>query len=146
MKTLDEQTVLTSDNGALTLTNYRVKFEEKNGATSRAISITLDSVASCGLVTRDNPTLKILAGLLIAIAAVGFFSKTDFGQNAPLIALIGLAFALAYHLTKSAVITISSTGNEAITVPAKGMKRENILQFVEAVTEEKIKFIGGLQK
>ena len=132
-----EQSLLTSDNGVLTLTNYRVKYDAKGNGMSKFVSISLESVSSCGLITRSRPILLILA----AVALIAAFAQPD--QSARIGLLVAaLAFGIAYFSTRSGVITVSSNGGESIVVPAKGMSRESIVSFLEAVMEAKLKFIG----
>lgn len=137
-----EQAILTSENGVLTLTNYRVKHDAKIGGKSKFVSISLESVSSCGLVTRTNPVLLVIAAILGVLGLVGFIGQGN--QYAPGMLLVSLCFCVAYLLTKSGGIIISSNGGENIFVSTKGMGHESILIFVEAVTEEKLKFIGKL--
>lgn len=132
-----EQSLFTSDNGVLTLTNYRVKQNAKGNGMSRFVSISLESVSSCGLVTRSRPILLILA----AIAGIAVFALPE--QSARLGLLpVALGFCVAYFFTRSGVITVCSNGGEEIVIPVKGMSRESVLVFLEAITEAKLKFIG----
>lgn len=137
-----ERIILTSDNGVLTLTNYRVKHDAKISGKSKFLSITLESVSSCGLVTRTNPALLIIAAILGALGVFGFIGQGN--QYAPGMLLLGLCFGVAYQLTKSGGITISSNGGEEIFVSTKSMSHESTLVFIEAVTEAKLKCIGKL--
>ncbi|MGP1675747.1 MAG: hypothetical protein ACTS6J_01145 [Burkholderiales bacterium] len=132
-----EQVLLTSDNGVLTLTNYRVKYDAKGTGASKFVSISLDAVSSCGLVTRTRPILLVLA----AIGAIAAFVQPESAARYGLL-LIALCLAGAYFLTRSGVITVSSNGGEGIAVPAKGMSRDLILGFLEAVMDAKLQFIG----
>lgn len=141
MKIQNEQTVIASDNDILTLTNYRVKLEEKNGSKSRFISITLDSVSSCGLTTQDRPIFLYLAAISFFIALASFASKFEY---APLMITFGIVFSVAYKFTQSGVITIYSNGTDSIAVPTKGINRDVQIKFVESVTQEKLKFIGKI--
>ncbi len=47
--------------------------------------------------------------------------------------------AIAYFLSRRAVISISSNGGQTILVPAKGMSRTSVIEFLEAVEREKLK-------
>jgi hypothetical protein len=132
-----EQSLLTSDTGILALTNYRVKYDAKGNGMSKFVSISLESVSSCGLITRSRPILLVLA----AVALIAAFAQSDQSARVGLLA-VAAAFGVAYFLTRSGVITISSNGGESIVVPAKGMGREAIVSFLEAVMEAKLKFIG----
>ena len=132
-----ENVVTSSDNDVLTLTSKRVRYEVRYDFVvwkrSNLISITLGSVASCGLVTRSFPLLLILA----AIAFLGAFTQ----RGDALWLLIGAAIVLvvAYFLTRRAVISVASNGGQSILVPIKGMKRDAVVAFIEAVEREKLK-------
>lgn len=132
-----EQSLLTSNNGVLTLTNYRVKYDAKGSGMSKFVSISLDAVSSCGLVTRSSPIWLGLAAIAGIAAIVQPVEAARLG-----LFLAALCFFAAYFFTQAGVITVSSSGGEGIVVPAKGMSRESILVFLEAVSEEKLKFIG----
>jgi|GEM_PF-1338300 len=134
-----EYDLVSSDSGVLTLTNYRVKYDAKARGASKYVSIPLDAVSSCGLVTRSYPLLLIFA----AVAGIAGFAAPQGASGFPLLA-IALAFIIAYFTTRAGVISISSNGGENITVPAKGMDRNRILYFVEAVMQAKLKFTGKI--
>jgi hypothetical protein len=134
-----EKALLTSDNGVLTLTNYRVKYDAKAQGATKFVTITLDSVASCGLVTKSYPVLLILA----AISAIAGIIQRESNGLVTLL-FVALCFVAAYFLTRSGVITVRSNGGEHIDVSTKGMKPEIIRTFVEAVVEAKLKFIGKI--
>ena len=128
-----ENVVTSSDNDVLTITSKRVRYDFVVWGRSNLISITLGSVASCGLVTRSFPLLLILA----AIAFLGAFTQ----RGDALWLLIGAAIVLvvAYFLTRRAVISVASNGGQSILVPTKGMKRDAVVAFIEAVEREKLK-------
>lgn len=128
-----------SDNGVLVLTNYRVKYDSHGQGASKFVTMSLDSVSSCGLVTQSRP-------MLLALAAVALIAALLQNKQELAIVLLIVATVLAawYLVTRSAVVTISSNGGQPIVVPAKGMKRESVLAFVEEVIEAKIRFCGLL--
>lgn len=134
-----EYDLVKSDNGVLTLTNYRVKYDAAAKGDSKYVSIPLDAVSSCGLVTRSYPVLLLLA----VIAGIVALAQPERAFSFVLLAL-ALSFAVAYQTTRAGVITISSNGGENITVPAKGMGRHRIVYFVEAVMQAKLKFTGKI--
>jgi hypothetical protein len=115
-----EVTVMESDGGILMATNSRVIFDEHAASSSRYLSIMLDAVVSCGVVTKARPLL------LLGAAGAAIFAVT---QDLPAEGRIGF-FALAvllvvgYFMSRSAMLIISSAG-ENIAVPAKGMARES---------------------
>ena len=128
-----EQVVLSSDNDVLVLTTKRVRYDSTSWGQSNLIGITLKSIASCGLTTRSTPLLIILA----VVAALAAFTQRG-GEMMGLF-LVAAALAAAYFLTRKAVISVASNGGQEILVPTKGMAREAVLKFIEAVEAEKLK-------
>ena len=128
-----EQVVLSSDNDVLTLTNKRVRYDSVVWGQSNLIGITLSAVASCGLITMSFPLLLILA--VVAILA-GFSQRGDSMWGLFFVAAV---LVVAYFVTRKAVISVASNGGQEILVPAKGMNREAIIKFIEAIEREKLK-------
>lgn len=127
----NEEVVTSSEKGVLTLTNKRVRYESVVWGQSNLLSITLGSVASCGLVTKSYPLLAILGG----VACLGGLG----GREMVPLLFLGAVLITIYFITRKSVISIASNGGEAILVPTKGMKREAIVAFIDAVEREKLK-------
>jgi len=129
-----EQIVLSSNNETLVLTTKRVRFNSVVWGRSNLISITLDSVASCGLVTASYPLLALVSiiSLLIGIAEGG----TPTGSG---ITLLASVLAVAYLITRRVVLSIASNGGQVIKVPLRGMKHESVVAFIEAIEREKLR-------
>jgi hypothetical protein len=130
-----EQVVMTSDKDILTLTTKRVRYDSEITGASSFISITLDSVASCGAITRSYPILLALA----AVAAIAAIVKHDDSQMMMMLFVIAAVLAIIYYASRRAVISIASKGGDTITLPAKGMSRASIIDFIEAIEREKLK-------
>ncbi|MDO8789193.1 MAG: hypothetical protein Q7J42_14070 [Sulfuritalea sp.] len=128
-----EHVVMSSDNDILILTNKRVRYDSVVWGQSNLIGITLSSVASCGLVTKSFPFLLIFAVFALLVA----FNQSGGPQWGLLLAAAVLV--VAYFVTRKAVISVASKGGQEILVPTKGMNREAILGFIEAVEREKLK-------
>ena len=127
-----ERVVMSSDTDTLVLTNHRVRYDSTEFGRSMFIGITLDSLASCGLVTQSSPVLLLLAGL----AAIAAFIA---GGNITVILLVvAVVLVIAYVLTRRAVIFVASNGGQSIAVPTKGMARPAIIAFLEAIEREKL--------
>src|SRR5258708_33092562 len=90
-----ERTILSSDNGLLTLTSVRVIFDAKTTGASKFVSIPLDAVASCGLVTRSQPLLLDVA----AIAGLACFAQSEAGLTV-LWLLVPLLLCVFYFATR----------------------------------------------
>lgn len=85
------------------------------------------------LLLRSFPFLLILA----AIAIVAAFTQRGGGVWGLL--FVAMVLVAAYFLTRKAVISVASNGGQVILVPTKGMNREAIIGFIEAVEREKLK-------
>jgi hypothetical protein len=127
-----EELVMSSDNDALTLTNKRVRFSTTRVGTSSYTSITPDSVASCGLVTKSHPVLPLLSAFSFIVGL------TQRNEEQVWLLLGSIVLLVAYFLTRRAVISIASNGGEAILVPARGMARAAIVKFLDAVDAQKL--------
>jgi hypothetical protein len=128
-----EEVVTSSDNDVLVLTTKRVRYDSVVWGRSNLISITLDSVASCGLITKSFPLLLIFA----ALAVVAAFTQRG-GAIGGLL-FVAVVLIVAYFFTRKSVISVSSNGGQTIFVPTKGMPRDRIIGFIEAVEREKLK-------
>jgi hypothetical protein len=126
----DERIVMSSNNDSLVLTNYRIRYDSTEFGTSIFVGITLDSLASCGLLTKSTPVLLLLAGLAVIAA---FVANNNF-----LLFVIAIGLGIAYFLLRRAVISIDSNGGQSIVVPTKGMNRTAIIAFLEAIEHEKL--------
>jgi hypothetical protein len=135
-----EKVLMTSDKNVLTLTNYRVRFDQAATGASNYISICLDCVASCGLVNRSRPLLLVIA----AVVGIGGIAQNNndlrVGSIIAAMILVG-----AYFITRKAVIAISSNGGEQIMAPVKGMSREATIEFLEALDDARLKLTGNIQ-
>lgn len=128
-----EKVLMSSDGGLLTLTNFRVRLDAKGRGVSKYLSITLDAVASCGVIKSARPSLLLLA----AVSAIGGLVGNDSDLHMVLWVFAGL-LVLAYLATRTAMLTISSNGGESIALPAKGLGRERIIEFTDAVDSAKL--------
>ncbi len=126
-----EQVLMSSANNALTLTNLRVRYTDARFGNSQYISMTLRSVASCGVVMRSYPALIILA-VLSVIGAVAV------EKQAPAFLIGAGVLFLAYLLTRHSLIAIASNGGEEILAPTSGTSRKSIIEFLNAVEYQKL--------
>ncbi len=147
-----ESVIMQSDDKLLTLTTQRLRLDAQAGGRSKVVSLTLDSLSSCGLVTSSRPFLLGLAALSALGGGVilnGVFNGR-FTQKATSAAgaIGGLCLAcavvlvLAYLLTRSALLEFESMGGEKMPVPAKGLAREALVNFLDAVELAKLNHLS----
>jgi len=134
----EEKTILQDSTGVLTLTTHRVRLEAKSAGQSKVLSITLDAVASCGLITKSYPGLLVLA---VLVAVLGYATSRALSASYSEALYIGAAvLVLAYFGTRSAVLSVGSA-SESITVPTGSLSRDKLVEFIDAVDDAKLAFI-----
>jgi len=132
-----EHLIISSGNGVLILTTLRVLYDLKTTGASKFISIPLDAVASCSLAMRSQPLLLVFA----VIAAIAAFSRQLELSAVIGAGIIAIFFVAAYFVTRRAKLTISPNGGEEISVATQGMKREDILSFLNAVIQARNNYL-----
>jgi hypothetical protein len=131
-----EKVLLEGDNGTLRLTSHRIRLDLQGGGHSRLVSITLDAVASCGLVTRSQPWLLVLT-ILLGIVGALLLVRND--TSGIVLFVLAIGAAIAYFLTRSAVLEIASAA-ERISIGMKA-KRAEVIAFIDAVENAKLAFL-----
>ena len=125
-----ENVVMSSTGDVLTLTTRRVRYNSVQWGQTALTSITLDSIASCGLVTLSYPILLIIS-LLTRVGAI-------VAENLAIL-IVSVILVVAYYFTRRAVIFISSSGGDHIHADASSLSRHAIIEFLEAVEYQKLK-------
>jgi hypothetical protein len=133
-----EHVVAQSRLGVLTLTNRRVQLQT-SGSNTRYVSITHDSISSCGLVTTSQPLLLVMGILAIAL---GMFTMKNHTVG-PIALIVGAIMVLMYFLTRTAALLICSNGGERIHLPAQASEREALLGLLHAVDHAKLASRAG---
>lgn len=136
-----EATISEANFEGLTLTSNRVRYDQRTVGEARIVSITLDAVSSCGVVSKSHPILLLLAILTVLFGA---FLLSAGGEERSIpngLILVGVVLAIAYFLTREVVLSISSPG-ESITVSARGLEPDVLIGFIDAVEQAKLKYLG----
>jgi hypothetical protein len=136
----DEKILMQSEKGILTLTTHRIRKVTRGGGRPEVVSLTLDAVAACELVTKTNPLVLVLA-LVMGVFGTGRFHENS--AEAIVALLIAFALAALYYDLRTPILRISSPGN-SIVVPTKGMPHETQVDFIDAVERAKLERIGKL--
>lgn len=132
----DERELISTNERLLILMTHRVRADAKVGGQTKLVSITLDSVVSCGVTTQTHPLLMGIAVLLGVVGVIGIVQGQSGSEGALAAAAV---FAIAYALTRRAALRIASAA-AAIEVPASGMSHADLVGFVDAVEEAKLAF------
>ena len=94
--------------------------------------MTLDSVASCGLITKSNPII-LIAAVIFLFGVMGGDDEIITGY-----AIVGLVLVVIFFNTKKAVLSIVSNGGSEIVVSVKDMPREEVIKFINSIEREKL--------
>lgn len=136
-----EQVLLTLENSALVLSNYRVSLNMRDMGSSSYQSISLESIAYCGFVSNSQPMVLLFGLVFLCAGAAGVFVPNPIKQSVligTVLLLLALAFLIIYFATRSAALVIYSGCGEKIEV--QRVKREPAIAFLEAVLEAKLRF------
>lgn len=104
------------------------------------MSIPLDQVAHCGLITSQNFLLAAAAAFLMLIG--GAFAISGKNEGMAVLA-VGVLLILVYYATKKARLTIASNAGGEISVRA-GLKRADSIAFLWAVENQRREFMKTL--
>jgi hypothetical protein len=133
----NERTLISTNKNLLILTTHRVRIDGRSSAKSQLLSITLDSVVSCGVVTRAYPTLLLLSSLLAIVGGLNLNNgRGGEALGGPLLAVAAVC-AILYFASRSALLTINAARG-AIRVPVSGMGHDELVAFIDAVEEAKM--------
>lgn len=126
---LDNEHVITqSDGDVITLTDLRLRYSDLQWGKAHIVSLLLEKISSIEMHYRSNTIFVILAILSIAGGLIaGFNGDEEFigiGIGA------GVVLIILYLFSRKHYLTISSDGGGKIHFHTKGMKRENVLDFM----------------
>jgi hypothetical protein len=137
----DEQIVTQSSEGAVTLTKHRICYEYKDWGRSYNQNIMLEHITSCENYYSTQVWLLILGGLcLVGGLIAGANNNTAALSGGTLAALV---CGLLYWLTRRNLVIIASPSTKML-IKVTGMKREQILNFINNVEQTKHKRILAL--
>jgi len=133
-----EELVTESENKLITLTNFRLRFYSSNRGSAYIVSLMLNRISSIEVHYRSLWFLLIPSIILI----VGGLLAGAQNQGDIMIAglVIGLLLALIYILSRKHIVTVSSMGGAKINFETKGMKRETLMNFINKIEGEILKY------
>ena len=138
---MDERVLLEANRGVLVLTTRRVRLAQTSFGHASVVSITLDSIASCGLVTLTYPALLAVA-FVSAIMGLGFLvlahEKDAFYFAIGMFFLLSaLVWILVFLVTRRGVLELASAGAK-IQMDAKGLGRDALMEFIDTLERAKL--------
>ena len=136
-----ETTISESEIEHLTLTTHRVRYDQRTSGATRIVSITLDAVSSCGIISKSYPILLLLAVVAFLLGLFLLSTGVEEGNVRNGLFLGAIALLIAYFATRFVALSISSPG-ESITVGASGVNPDVLIGFIDAVEQAKLNYLG----
>ena len=137
MNLLPDEHVIGNLNGMLVLTTQRIRYDRARFGHSHIISITLNSIASCQLVTKTKPLLLLISACFLPLSLVCYM-YTYMMWSALFVLGLSLVPVALYFNSRRAMISIASSGGTKIHMPVNRMNRDSIVAFIDAVEQAKM--------
>ncbi|RFP66401.1 hypothetical protein D0N36_03370 [Hymenobacter lapidiphilus] len=141
-----ESLITQSPNNVVMLTSHRIRYNAASSSYAHLVSMMLEKVSSCEVRYQSHPGLLILGLLVAGLGSLGFAGNGDTQAMAMAAIVIGLVLVLVYFSTRKHIVSIASDGGSRIGFETKGMKREAIVAFVNAIEKAKVKRVEQLQQ
>lgn len=133
------ESILTqSDNGHITLTTHRLRYNNEAFSKAKIISIMLENISSIE-VDYKSWFLMLVLGVFVGIAGVGM-SIVGANEEAPDLQKDGLglfvvaAFCIVIYLfSRRHVISIASKGGARISFYTKKIGRGSVIEFIDKI-------------
>lgn len=135
----EEETIIVSDDKSLTLTTHRISLETKNWGESHFASIMLEKISSIE-VKYHSWVVVLIIGVIALIFGIGLTLVNDYQirkEVSQFSLIAGGVCILLFFLSRHHVITITSDGGTKISFSTKGMKKENVFEFVDKIEQAK---------
>ncbi|MBT2558251.1 hypothetical protein J7E24_10680 [Hymenobacter sp. ISL-91] len=144
---LDGEALITqSPNKVVMLTTHRIRYNAASSSQAYLVSVLLEKVSSCEVRYQSNPVLLvigIIAAVLGAMWSTGFNGDRELGF---LGFIVGLMLVLVYFSTRRHIVSVASDGGVRLGFQTKGMKREAVVAFVNAIEKAKVERVEQLQQ
>ncbi len=127
----NEKEIMTSDDGTVVLTNYRVQYTQQD----RFISIMLDKISAIQFVYRSN-LYALYLGVFVGILSI-IAGAAEMGQLFIIGLLVAAILLLYYFFSRHHVVAIVSDSGTSLDFYTKGANRSSLMKFVNAVEREK---------
>ena len=139
----NEQTILTSNENSVTLTNLRLNISTKEWKNT----IFLEDISSIEVKSKSN-FIFIILGILALLFAVGStINATTENNSANWLAYpISLLMFLLYFFTKENIISITPNGGKAIHISIRKIKNEQTEHFIEKIQVAKVERLKEIYK
>jgi hypothetical protein len=150
---MSAESILTqSDNGHITLTTHRLRYNNEAFSKAKIISIMLENISSIE-VNYKSWFLMLVLGVFIGIAGVGMSivganeEAYDLQKGGLALFVIAAICIVIYLFSKRHVITVASKGGARISFFTKRIGRGSVIEFIDKIEKaqnERFKQLQGL--
>lgn len=139
----NEQTILTSNENRVTLTNLRLNISTKEWKNT----IFLEDISSIEVRSKSN-FIFLTLGILVLLFAVGLtINGTTENSSANWLAYpISLLMFFLYFRTKENIISITPNGGKAIHISVRKINNEQTEDFIEKIQVAKVERLKEIYK
>ena len=134
----DEEVIARSDRDIFVLTNHRLRYEEFSWGKKDFASMTLESLASCKILTRSFPILLVLAVLALLFAV--YAQSQNGGSVAAGALLLSIIFVIIYLITRQTIFSVMSYGGDHVTIPIASGSYQAFIEFVDLTEQARIEY------
>lgn len=138
----EESVLFLTENGMVTLTTHRVRYNNKIWGQSNFISIMLEKISSVQVLSISYPLLWIL-GALTGVAGLALATTRNGGTPEVVISLfIAFFLIVGYFISRRHVCTITSDGGGKIVFRTENMPTAALIDFAHQIEAAKHKRTG----
>jgi len=125
----NERVILQSDDDIVSFTNFRLRYTASEFGKAHIASILLEKISLVEVHYRTKTIYLILTLFAIVGVLIAEIDNMSGGLSEAGIVL-GVLFIILYLTSRKHVVTILSDGGGKINFHTKGMKQEQVLDFV----------------
>lgn len=144
IKLIDNESIIKqSGNDLITLTNFRLLYNDSTWGSGHISSIMLEKISSVEIHHKGRPVFIILA-LITLLAFVALAAAEEIYPDAfPAYLVIAGVFLLIYFFTRNSVVTITSDGGSKINFSAQKIGKKSLLEFMNQIDLAKLKRLAN---
>lgn len=133
----DESIIYQSNNAIVTLTNKRLRYQDKSSSVIEVVSILLQNISAIEVQSRKYPILLVFAAIaaLFGIFALSMdmYDSIEIGTSF----FIGCGvLILMYMFIRRSFVSVHPHGGRKLEFTTSGMKHEKVMEFVNKVEKQ----------
>jgi hypothetical protein len=136
---MQNENILTeSDNGQITLTTHRLRYDNSVFSKAKIVSIMLENISSIEVDYKSWFLMLILAiiggAMGVAMSVMGANEQASDLQTAGFIILVfAVIFLLIYLFSRRHVVSVASKGGAKIVFFTKRIGRGSVIEFIDKI-------------